>query len=217
MLKLEYNILYYIMANKTTYDDRDLLVVNICDLNIHLPCIFKHTLLHVQDQKGEATCVAYVAADILKYYNIHVNPDDIYKQRLDTKSDGMYCRTAMKILQSYGIWKYARAETILDVKVSLYLSGLAMINVPMYNIGTTMWKPVVRSQKIHNGHAMTIVGWNKIGFILKNSWGVDWGENGYTIFPYEDWGRHWVVWVTICRHSYSVALPKLRKKCCILL
>lgn len=51
------------------------------------------------------------------------------------------------------------------------------------------------------GHAMTIVGWlpNEIGygsFIVENSWGTDWGDNGYGALPHAallDVFEAWVV------------------------
>lgn len=35
------------------------------------------------------------------------------------------------------------------------------------------------------GHAITIVGYNDKGFIIKNSWGPDWGNNGYAVMSYD--------------------------------
>lgn len=37
------------------------------------------------------------------------------------------------------------------------------------------------------GHAFAIVGYNKDGFIVQNSWGKSWGTNGIAIWLYEDW------------------------------
>ena len=37
------------------------------------------------------------------------------------------------------------------------------------------------------GHAFAIVGYNAIGFIVQNSWGEDWGTDGFAIWPYADW------------------------------
>lgn len=34
------------------------------------------------------------------------------------------------------------------------------------------------------GHAMVIYGWDKDGWKVQNSWGIDWGNNGTAIWPY---------------------------------
>ncbi len=37
------------------------------------------------------------------------------------------------------------------------------------------------------GHAFAIVGYNRIGFVVQNSWGKGWGDGGFAILTYEDW------------------------------
>jgi hypothetical protein len=37
------------------------------------------------------------------------------------------------------------------------------------------------------GHAFAIVGYNRIGFVVQNSFGRKWGDGGFAILPYEDW------------------------------
>ncbi len=37
------------------------------------------------------------------------------------------------------------------------------------------------------GHAFAIVGYNKDGFWIQNSWGRRWGDNGVALWTYEDW------------------------------
>ena len=51
--------------------------------------------------------------------------------------------------------------------------------------------------KRYFSHAMTIVGYNNEGFIIRNSWGEDWGNKGYTIYKYDDWSSHWEIWSTV--------------------
>lgn len=39
--------------------------------------------------------------------------------------------------------------------------------------------------EIDGGHAVAIVGYGKDGFLIKNSWGADWGDNGYAWISYD--------------------------------
>lgn len=48
--------------------------------------------------------------------------------------------------------------------------------------------PLIEHQpKSIGGHAFAIVGYNKRGFIVQNSWGTDWGASGFAILSYQDW------------------------------
>lgn len=44
--------------------------------------------------------------------------------------------------------------------------------------------------RITGGHAFAFVGYTSDGFILQNSWGVDWGFKGFALLTYEDWIRN---------------------------
>lgn len=156
--------------------------------------------------------------------NEHMSPQFIYNLRENQGSSGMYPRNLMSILKNVGsileadypyytmdkisdelkdkakknrIEGYAKLNTIDSVKAALNKNGPCLIAVPVYNYGMRMWKPTSQYDESLGGHAMTIVGYNKVGFIIRNSWGMDWGDFGYTIFPYEDWGLHWEAWTTI--------------------
>ena len=41
------------------------------------------------------------------------------------------------------------------------------------------------SERMIGGHAMLIVGYNETHFIVRNSWGPGWGEQGYCYIPIE--------------------------------
>lgn len=47
-----------------------------------------------------------------------------------------------------------------------------------------------RGAPITGGHAFALVGYDKRGFVLQNSWGRDWGLGGFAILTYEDWVEH---------------------------
>ena len=57
--------------------------------------------------------------------------------------------------------------------------------------------PLIQRQGHSNdGHAVALVGYNDIGFIIQNSWGEDWGYQGFALLPYEDFLLHATdVWV----------------------
>ena len=143
-----------------------------------------------------------------------------------TNDDGMYGRDVMKLLQKVGICEendypyntietadqinpelyekakrnviqyYAKVNTMYDLKHSLYKNGPCLIGMPVFNYGHQLW---IRNEfdTFLGGHAMTIVGYNQYGFIIRNSWGELWGDNGYSLYKYEDWGSHWEIWTTV--------------------
>ncbi|MCH9739883.1 MAG: C1 family peptidase [Epsilonproteobacteria bacterium] len=47
-------------------------------------------------------------------------------------------------------------------------------------------------------HAFVIVGYTRFGFVVQNSWGMDWGNSGFAILSYKDWLEHGMdVWVAV--------------------
>ena len=153
------------------------------------------------------------------FYNLRENKYD----NDVTNDEGMYGRDVMRILKEYGICPenmypygtiqhkddipegiyneakfniisaYARVYSIEDLKVSLFLNGPALVGFPVYNYTGQMWKQR-DNESFKGGHAMTIVGYNDEGFIIRNSWSEFWNGNGYTTYYYEDWGAHWEIW-----------------------
>jgi len=46
------------------------------------------------------------------------------------------------------------------------------------------------------GHAFALVGFNRAGFVIQNSWGNKWGAGGFAVITYADWLAHAMdVWV----------------------
>jgi hypothetical protein len=43
------------------------------------------------------------------------------------------------------------------------------------------------SSRALGGHAFCIVGYNEVGFLVQNSWGREWGRQGFATLPYDDW------------------------------
>jgi len=165
-------------------------------------------------------------------FNNYMSPQYIYNNRSNQNSEGMFGRDVMKILSNKGccfektypyftiekpemikeeaheeasnfkIKSYAQINTIDGLKKALYINGPCYISFPVYNDSVTMWKQMP-GDKRQGGHAMTVVGYNEIGFTIRNSWGTFWGNDGYCTYPYSDWGSHWEVWTTIDDDSFK--------------
>lgn len=166
-----------------------------------------------------------------------LSPYFVYNLRSNYPESGMYPRDTMNILKKYGISKeksfkkskmkrfddipkevldeaynfrikgYAKVNTIDGLKKSLYKNGPAYIAMPVFHGDHNFWKPKFKG-KMLGGHALVVVGYNKDGFILRNSWGTNWANNGHTIYPYSDWGAHWEIWTTIDDDSSNVTIVK---------
>lgn len=55
---------------------------------------------------------------------------------------------------------------------------------------------IVRQDRAKAAHAVAIVGYTEDGFIIQNSWGEEWGNDGFALLPYEDYMLHAIdLWV----------------------
>lgn len=150
----------------------------------------------------------------------------VYNLRYDTNVHGMTPRNTMQILRKHGIptaksyrrkkmkliskipnWVleeainhrilgYAKVNSIDGLKKSIHTNGPAYMSMKVYNESTEFWKKF-NGDKLLGGHAVTIVGYNKEGFIIRNSWGRSWNNDGHTIYPYSDWGLHLEIWTVL--------------------
>lgn len=102
------------------------------------------------------------------------------------------------IASKYKIKSFAAITTCDDLKIALTM-GCCYIAFPCYNSSTSFWKPNNPSEEAEFGHAVTVVGYDdeKKHFIIRNSWGEDWGDKGYTYMDYTDFGRQWEIFTIV--------------------
>jgi hypothetical protein len=158
-------------------------------------------------------------------YTGFFDPSFIYDLRENAPAAGMNARDVMSILYKHGaltqvdrvvgadeklasstyrIQGYGQVFDIGTLKKALYYNGPCMWAGPMYNKKSArMWdRKTAHSEgsaedHIQSAHAMAIVGYNDEGFILRNSFGADWCQDGHCVFPYSDWGKQYEVWTCI--------------------
>ena len=120
----------------------------------------------------------------------------------------------IKKANNFKIKNYARINTIDGTKKALMQNGPCLICFPVYDHTTEMWRSKKIGQKMIGGHAMSIVGYTKKAFIIRNSWGDNWGDKGYCYYPFKQWGSHWEIWSTIDDKSSQIKKPICNIKQC---
>jgi hypothetical protein len=186
----------------------------------------------IRTQGAVSTCAAHSASCMIDWQTKQIqSPFFIYNNREDQTIDGMFGRDVMSVLKNIGscsesvytspieaayeidcsfyehaksvkIKAYARIYTMDILKRALLINGPCYIAFPVFNASTRMWKPKP-GQKQKGGHAMTVVGYDSNGFLIRNCWGDAWGNKGYCIYPYSDWGSHYEIWTIINERSSS--------------
>jgi C1A family cysteine protease len=153
----------------------------------------------VRNQGLSSTCVCQTLTGIMDFLhnselgvsgicnNYSIN--ELYAQRADKNANGMTFKDALHYLRHNGlsgqkISSYAKIPSDLAVKHALVMFGPVAGGFPVWSgSNPKFWKKVGRYE---GGHAVTIVGYNKEGFIIRNSWGTSWGDKGHVVCSYED-------------------------------
>ncbi len=103
-----------------------------------------------------------------------------------------------ELAKKYVIAGYAQVNTIEGLKKALYTNGPCYVAFPVYDMERwDFWRAGYKGQLSMGGHAVTITGWDRNGFIIRNSWGSNWNKGGWTLYPFDQFGMHWEIWTTI--------------------
>jgi len=179
-------------------------------------------------------------------YDGYFSPDYIYFYRENTPYAGMWPRDMMKILQkrgcctnyklpyeqtievpaissgcdrdaaNYKVGAYYQLNSVEELKQALFENGPCCITFNVYNGGRQMWKQ--QPGDVYRGsHAMTVVGYKKDKFIIRNSWGKKWGNKGYTEYHFKDFGVHLELWTCVDQRGsskikYDTKTPEKKNK-----
>ncbi len=165
----------------------------------------------------------------------YMSPDSIYVYRANKPSSGMFLRDVMAILsergiaperdvpytqdepaplsdavveraRDYKIASYAQVHTIEGLKEALYLNGPCLIAFPVYDARPKFWT-VNKDPTQKGGHVVTVVGYTKDAFIIRNSWGANWNGDGTILYPFSEWGSHWECWSAVDEASPRIIPP----------
>lgn len=129
---------------------------------------------------------------------------DIYGARTND-GDGMTFKEALKFLRHEGVrtnvgtvklGHYARVLSIPVLKYALILNGPCVGALPVYSENCDFWNKRA-GQSLMGYHAISIVGYDEDGFIIRNSWGKEFCDGGYTKIDYEDFSKFLELWTIV--------------------
>ena len=168
----------------------------------------------VENQGATNMCVTYAVAAHLDWNcnvdnkqdndrNNHIDKNEIYSVRSIKGDNGMTYKEALGFLKHYGvrsdqgklkIERYAMVKSELALKQALLLNGPCVGGVYVKDSNKyDFWNGSTNL----GGHAIAIVGYNQNGFIIRNSWGSSYGQNGYWILKYEDFSKILECWTIV--------------------
>ena len=97
---------------------------------------------------------------------------------------------------------YRLGRSIIDFQLAVNEVGAVLVSAQVHSgwLKPTKEGKIRHHQKKIGAHAFVIVGYDRDGFIVANSWGEDWsafkGQLGFAHWSYRDWGENLIdAWV----------------------
>jgi C1A family cysteine protease len=124
--------------------------------------------------------------------SIGVPPEDLWpydtSKFVDKPSDAAFAAAKTGIIK-----QYSRVPVKFENIVNVLTHGVPIVfGVTLYesfegdDVAKTGMVPMPgQDENVVGGHCMLIVGSNDTHFIVRNSWGSGWGDNGYCYIPHE--------------------------------
>lgn len=173
---------------------------------------YRKYLPSVIDQGNKPICVP---CSLSAYINWVINTDtgenkvdnevdlqEIFRSSSVKSSEGMTFKDGLKFLKHEGVStkegvetidRYATIGSMICLKQALILNGPCVGALPVYDSRVIeFWDSAYGDYQ--GGHAVAIVGYNEDGFIIRNSWGRTYGDNGYSVIPYDDFNKFMEIW-----------------------
>lgn len=184
------------------------------EIKIPEKCSYVKYLPKVLDQGYNPICVP---CSVSAFVNWNINMGDgensrdnkvrifdIYASRTNA-GGGMTFKDALKFMRHTGVQteaglqkirRYAKVGSVEQLKNALASNGPCLGALPVWNSTDEFWIQM-NSDYFHGGHAISLVGYDEKGFIIRNSWGTTFGENGYCRIKYSDFPIFYEVWTII--------------------
>lgn len=174
---------------------------------------YRQYLPKILDQGSRPICVPCSVSTYLNWRenlangsksNNGIDYEEIYASK-EIEAEGMTFKEAFTYLRHHGvsskkgnlmIKEYAMVRSLIQLKYALLMNGPCFGALPVYSDRPDFWNKY-QGDRLQGYHAIAIVGYDKEGFIIRNSWGTSFGDKGYTKIPYNEFGKLMEIWTII--------------------
>ncbi len=122
-------------------------------------------------------------------------------------------------LRPLGAYYRVNAKSIADMQAAIFEVNAVYCSADVHSgwnrpkrtlrLGAENLALIEQHDKIEGGHAFAVVGYNRFGFIVQNSWGPGWGTNGFALLTYEDWAKNgYDAWVAAIGAPMDVSVRR---------
>lgn len=142
---------------------------------------FSYSLPDVYDQGSEPICAACSASAFLQWaHKQNFDPERLFWAAGGTQQ-GISFKDFLKFLRRENlIYEYGMVHSEQALKTAIMVNGPCLASMTVRDPDKAeFWDGEV---SIAN-HGVAVTGWNEKGYIIRNSWGENWGNKGYTILP----------------------------------
>jgi hypothetical protein len=180
-------------------------IFNKTNVKLYKSFDLRSKLSSVTDQGEVPKCVSVALTDMIRfkmnigyYKKFPISDDEFYLNRKNKDILGMEPIDALNQFTRVGINGlkgniYAKVDSVDKFKYAIISNGPLLVGIKVNSFRDDFWN----GSNFIGYHAVLFVGYNKDGFILRNSWGTSYGINGYTIFPYSEYIKITECWTLI--------------------
>lgn len=211
----------YYGCKPSKIDGTEIIIDEVLD-NIDIPIKYSYEsyLPKVYNQGNSSTCVPHAISAYVDWYNgvNGINSDLsinwIYDCRKNKDAEGMSLKEALRYIKKIGyiskqdynnirkgkkpeleqINMFGMLKSVSSMQRSLLINGPFVLALPVYDSNRSdFWN----GENFEGGHAVACVGYDEYGFIIRNSWGYNWGYGGYCTLPYSQLNKIYEAWALI--------------------
>ena len=129
---------------------------------------------------------------------------EIYESK-KSEGDGMTFKEALSYIKKEGVTSklgklkintYGLVRNLYSLKCAIVMNGPCFGALPVYNEKKEFWKEG-KNEYLLGYHAISIVGYDEEGIIIRNTWGTSFGDRGYTKLMYKDFNIFTEIWTIL--------------------